>query len=130
MRWSDMDYLRHINNVAFLRYLEDARIDLLWGRGTLARRQDEGVMVVRHEIDYRRQLDYRHTPVPIEMWVSRIGNGSFTIAAEIVDTDEAGKRTLYARAFTTLATVDLEHGHPRRVSAELRTFLEQFEEQT
>ena len=29
MRWSDMDAYGHVNNVVFVRYLEEARIDLL-----------------------------------------------------------------------------------------------------
>ncbi|HSV39292.1 MAG TPA: thioesterase family protein [Nocardioidaceae bacterium] len=128
MRWSDMDALRHINNVAFLRYLEDARVDWLYHRSPLERNTEEGVMVVHHDIDYRRQLNYRHQPIPVELWVSRIGGASFTVSAEIADTDEAGKRTVYARAKSVLATVDLNEGHPKRVSAELRHYLEQFAE--
>ena len=49
MRWSDMDAYGHVNNVVFLRYLEEARIDLLLraagpdGRAML----DGGVVVGR-----------------------------------------------------------------------------------
>ena len=46
----------------------------------------------------------------------------------IVDAAPSGDRVVYARSLTTLATVDLTHGHPKRVSAELRTFLTQFVE--
>ena len=128
MRWSDMDSLRHINNVQYLRFLEDARVDWLFRRGELDRSADEGVMVVRNEIDYRRQLHYRHAPIPVELWVSRIGAGSFEISYQVVDTDENGARTVYAQAKSVLATVGLEDGRPRRVSAELRHYLEQFSE--
>ena len=127
MRWSDMDALRHINNVAFLRYLEDARVDWLYHRSPLERNMEEGVMVVHHDIDYKRQLNWRHEPIRIEMWVSRIGAGSFSVSAEIVDL-EGDARTVYARATTVLATVDMHQAHPKRVSPELRHFLEQFEE--
>ena len=30
LRWADMDAYGHINNVAFMRYLEEARIDLMF----------------------------------------------------------------------------------------------------
>lgn len=30
LRWSDMDAYGHVNNVVFLRYLEEARIDFLF----------------------------------------------------------------------------------------------------
>ena len=121
-----MDALRHINNVQYLRFLEDARVDWLFARGELDRSAEEGVMVVRNEVDYRRQLHYRHTPIPVELWVSRIGNGSFEVSYEIVDTAEDGTRTVYAQAKSVLATVGLADGRPRRVSAELRHYLEQF----
>lgn len=30
LRWGDEDAYGHINNVAFLRYLEEARVRILW----------------------------------------------------------------------------------------------------
>ncbi|MFD8261664.1 acyl-CoA thioesterase, partial [Streptomyces griseoluteus] len=30
LRWADMDAYGHVNNVVFLRYLEEARIDFLF----------------------------------------------------------------------------------------------------
>jgi acyl-CoA thioester hydrolase len=125
-----MDWLRHINNVNLVRYLEEARIDWLFHRGPVERNPGEGVLVVRNEIDYRRQLHYRHQPVPIELWVSRIGHGSFEVSYEVVDTDETGSRTIYAQARSVLATVDMNEGHPKRVSPELRGFLEQYAVET
>ena len=57
LRWSDMDAYGHVNNVVFLRYLEEARIDFLF-------RPDkdfkQGSVVARHEIDYMRPLVHRH----------------------------------------------------------------------
>lgn len=123
-----MDALRHINNVQYLRLLEDARVDWLFRRGDQERRPDEGFMVVRNEIDYRRQLVYRHEPLPIELWVSRLRNGSFEVSYDIVDTAEDGTRTVYAQAKSVLATVNLGDGRPRRLSQELRTFLGHFQE--
>jgi len=128
MRWSDMDSFRHINNVQYLRFLEDARVDWLFRRDDQQRGEDEGFMVVRNEIDYRRQLVYRHTPIPIELWVSRLGNGSFEVSYDVVDTADDGTRLVYAQAKSVLATVNLHDGHPRRLSEEFRTFLAQFTE--
>jgi acyl-CoA thioester hydrolase len=121
-----MDSLRHINNVQYVRYLEDARIDWLFNRGEFERGEDEGFLVVRNEVNYRRQLHYRHSPLPIEIWVSRLGHGSIEVSYELVDTDETGTRTVYADAKSVLATVDMTSGRPKRVSAEFRAFLEKF----
>jgi acyl-CoA thioester hydrolase len=123
LRWSDMDAYRHINNVAFLRLLEEARIDWLFhGPDVPPRRPNEGLLVVHHEIDYRRQLDYRQAPVPVETWVSRLANASFTISYEVFD-GHGVDRTVYATAKTMLACVDLQAGHTMRLTAERKAFL-------
>lgn len=126
LRWSDMDALRHINNVQYLRFMEDARVEWLFHRSKLDRNLEEGVMVVRNEIDYRRQLHYRHAPIPVELWVTRVRGASFEVGYEVVDTDEAGQRTVYAQARSVLATVGLDDGRPRRVSEQLRHYLGEF----
>ena len=70
-RWSDLDAYNHVNNVTWLEYLQEARVDMLFvhagDRG--AERLAEGVVVVRAEIDYRRPMVFRQEPYPIEMWV-------------------------------------------------------------
>ncbi|MDT0446728.1 thioesterase family protein [Streptomyces sp. DSM 41886] len=116
-----MDSFGHVNNVVFLRYLEEARIDFMF---RLARQAASGAftggsVVARHEIDYLRPLVHRHEPLTVETWITKIGGASATVAYEIKD-DE----TLYARAATVVVPYDLERGRPRRLSAEERTFLE------
>src|SRR6478735_1914667 len=123
MRWSDMDAYGHVNNAVFVRYLEEARIDLLLTAAGPAGRAmlDEGVVVVRHEIDYKRPLVHRVEPVRIVSWVEEIKNASFTVAYEVADGDE-----VYVQARTVLVLVDLEGGHPRRIGPDDRAWLERF----
>ncbi|MFE0316869.1 acyl-CoA thioesterase, partial [Streptomyces albogriseolus] len=75
LRWADMDAYGHVNNVVFLRYLEEARIDFLFRP---EKDFQQGSVVARHEIDYKRQLVHRHHPVDIELWVTEIRAASFT----------------------------------------------------
>ena len=74
LRWADMDAFGHVNNVVFLRYLEEARIDFMFrlapGEGSAS--FTGGSVVARHEIDYLRPLIHRHEPVDIETWVTDI----------------------------------------------------------
>ena len=123
MRWSDMDAYGHVNNVVFLRYLEEARIDLLLTAAGPAGRAmlDDGVVVVRHEIDYKRPLVHRVEPVSIVSWVEEIKNASFTVGYEIADGDD-----VYVTARTVLVLVDITTGRPRRVGPEDRDWLERF----
>lgn len=128
-RWSDLDAYAHVNNVTWLEYLQEARVDMLFvhapARG--AEGLADGVLVVRAEIEYRRAMLFRQEPYPIEMWVSRVGAASFTISYEIAENTSAG-RVLYGTASTVLAPVDVSTGRSRRLSAVEREVLGRFVE--
>ena len=127
LRWSDMDAYAHINNVQFLRLLEDARVIAFrdWFDVGAADRSllDEGVLVSRHEIEYRRPLGFRHAPVEIQMWVSRVGGAGFDVAYIVTDPDGVGdgERPVYAVAETELALYDFASESPRRMRPDERT---------
>ncbi len=113
-----MDAYGHVNNVVFLRYLEEARIDFLFRP---EKDFKQGSVVARHEIDYKRQLVHRHHPVDIELWVSEIRAASFTLTYEVKDED-----LVYVRASTVVVPFDFEAQRPRRITAEERAFLEEY----
>ncbi|MEE1928346.1 thioesterase family protein [Streptomyces sp. TRM 70351] len=123
LRWSDVDSYGHVNNVVFLRYLEEARVDLLFrlAREAAPDAFTSGAVVARHEIDYLRPLLHRHEPVGVELWVTKLGAASVTIGYEVKDAE-----TVYAKALTVIVPYDLEEGRPRRLSAAERSFLEPY----
>jgi acyl-CoA thioester hydrolase len=132
LRWSDMDAYGHVNNVQFLRLLEDARVvafgDWFGHDRSLV---DEGVLVARHEIEYLAPLTFRQAPVRVGMWVMRITAASFDVGYEVGDphADEGsdGERSeVYARAETTLVLYDFATGRPRRMTPEVRAGLAPF----
>ncbi|GGU74723.1 thioesterase [Streptomyces filipinensis] len=118
LRWSDMDAYGHVNNAIFLRYLEEARIDFLSLRG---KESKQGSVVARHEIDYKRQLVHRPTPVDIELWVTDIKAASFTVTYEVKDAE-----AVYVRAATVVVPFDFETQRPRRLTAQEREFLQKY----
>jgi len=123
LRWSDMDAYGHVNNVQFLRLLEDARVTGFqeWfgkDRGLL----DEGVVVARHEIEYLAPLDFRHAPVSVDMWATKISGSSFNLGYEVRDPAEVGT-TLYAQAETTMVAYDFATASPRRLRPDERAVL-------
>ena len=118
LRWADMDAYGHVNNVVFLRYLEEARVDFLFRPDKTFR---QGSVVARHEIDYKRQLVHRHEPVEVELWVTEIRAASFTLAYEVKDGD-----LVYVRASTVIVPFDFEAQRPRRITPEERAFLQQY----
>ncbi|OIK23456.1 acyl-CoA thioesterase [Streptomyces malaysiense] len=118
LRWSDMDAYGHVNNAVFIRYLEEARINFLFRPD---KEFQQGSVVARHEIDYKRQLVHRHHPVDIELWVTEIRAASFTITYEVKDAD-----VVYVRAATVVVPFDFEAQRPRRITPEEREFLQEY----
>lgn len=123
LRWADMDSFGHINNVVYLRYLEQARVDWMFetAREAGVEKFSLGTVVARHEIDYKRPLVYRPEPVRVEIWVTKIGAASFICAYEVRDDD-----VVYATAQTTLVPYDLAQQRPRRLAPEERFYLERY----
>ncbi|MGH8826576.1 MAG: acyl-CoA thioesterase, partial [Jiangellaceae bacterium] len=78
LRWADMDAFGHVNNVVYLRYLQEARVDMLFVHAPKhgAEQLASGVVVARHEIAYRAPLHFRAEPVRVDTWVTRVGNAS------------------------------------------------------
>lgn len=123
LRWSDMDAYRHVNNVQFLRLLEDARViafaDWFGQDRTML---DTGVLVSRHEIEYLAPLPFRYAPIRVDMWATAIGGASFDLAYEVRDPQRVGE-ALYARAETSLVAYDFARSAPRRIDPGEREIL-------
>ncbi|QZY28308.1 acyl-CoA thioesterase [Nocardioides coralli] len=120
MRWADLDLLGHVNNVVYVDYLQEARVDLLRHHGPSARPQGglaEGVVVVRHEVQFVSPLTFRFRPVHIEVWVTEVRAASFTLAYEVFSETD-GERQVHARASTLLTPYVFETERPRRLTAE------------
>jgi len=128
LRWADMDSLGHVNNVTYVDYLQEARVDMLrvHAPATGGEQLPEATVVVRHEVEFLSPLVFRPAPVRIECWVTRIRAASFTMAYEILDEHPDGTRRVYARARTVLTPYLFSAERPRRVRDEERAVLERF----
>jgi acyl-CoA thioester hydrolase len=123
LRWSDMDSYGHVNNVQYLRLLEEARVAMFFeGAKRAGVKSFEGeLVVVRHEIDYRRPLVFRTEPIVVDVWVTKVRSSSFAIGYEIRDDSVS-----YATAVSVLAAYDSNRDQVRRLSEEEGAWLEQF----
>lgn len=123
LRWSDMDAYGHVNNVQYLRLLEDARVvgirEWFEGRPSMV---DEGIVVSRHAIEYRAPLTYRPEPVEVDMWVTHLHGAGFDLGYVVRDPEGVGDQS-YAVAETGLVLYDFATGRPRRLSPEVRSGL-------
>jgi len=116
MRWSDMDAYGHVNNTAYLAYLEQARVSMFFDRydSSFAR----GTVVAHHEITYLRPVVYHPEPLRLELWIERLRGADFVVRYEVFDGD-----TLAATAATRLVTFDFGSNRPRRLTEEERGIL-------
>jgi acyl-CoA thioester hydrolase len=118
MRWSDMDAYRHINNSAYLAYLEQARVAMFFHHHEGF---SSGTVIARHEIDYLRPVVYHPEPLRVEMWIERVRGAQFTVRYEVYD-----EGRLAARAATQCVTFDFALDRPRRLTDEERAILNGF----
>ncbi len=123
MRWADQDPFQHVNNAVFLTYLEQARVEIFFsdakdeGVTTLS----DGVVVVRHEIHYKRPVIYSARPLIVECWISTLRAASYRVDYRVYDGE-----TLAVTANSLLATYDIQAARPRRITPEERAYLERF----
>ncbi len=125
VRWGDADAYGHINNVEQVRLLEEARVALFFvaARAEGISTFEGQLVVVSHAITYKRPMYYRPEPLTIEVWVTKLGPSSVTIAYEVRDAS-----TVYAVASSVLAAYDSGGSHVRRLNEAERGYLEKFRE--
>ncbi|MGL4831773.1 MAG: acyl-CoA thioesterase [Propionibacteriaceae bacterium] len=99
VRWSDQDSYRHINNVEYYGYLQEARIKFTTMVAPSAARSGAGEasylwLVARQDVDYLSQMFYRREPYYVRSAVAKLGQTSVTIVSEIIDADTPQARVL------------------------------------
>ena len=116
VRWGEMDAFGHVNNVAFFRYLEDARIRWLDERLGALRDPGSGPMIVNVNCNFRRELRYPAT-IQVRLEARAASEKRLLLSHTIVDRDDP--QTVYADAEATLVWVDFSTRRsivlPRRV---------------
>ena len=132
LRWGDLDAYGHVNNVAVMQLLEEARIAAFWRHpagadpaAAPAAVLDAGpgagthTLVARQEVEYLLPLTYRRDPVTVEMWLGHLGGASIDVCYQLTATVD-GVRSVFVQATTTLVLIDASTGRPRRITPEER----------
>lgn len=109
VRWSDVDFYGHVNNVKYFEYLQEARIAFLLSLTDGWPQDREGYVVARLDVDYRAPILFRTDPIVVESWVSRLGRSSYDLRSRIVD--EGGQ--VFAQAYTVVVAYDADAGGAR-----------------
>jgi len=112
----DIDQLNHVNNVVYLRWVQEAAIAHWTAKAPREAQEALFWVVVRHEIDYKRPA-LPGDAIIARTWVGPASQRTFERNTEIL---RAGDRTLLARARTLWCPMDLRTGRPTHVSDEVR----------
>jgi acyl-CoA thioester hydrolase len=112
VRWDDLDAFGHVNNAVYLTYAQEARF--AWS-GILE------MVVARAEVDFIAPIYDGDTFLDIELWVSAIGNSSFTMTYEL-----KMKGELVARVKTVQVTVDMSTKKSQPIGDDQRAFLTKY----
>lgn len=120
LRRSDLDEAGRVSSTKFFEFFQEARVLLfarLNGDGSAA-----GRYVLGHvDVTYGESIGWRREPYVVRSRLSRIGESSMTVEAEIVD-----GATVHAHATAVLVGFDLASQRSRKLSDEERTVLAEF----
>ena len=123
VHWNDLDAFGHINNANYLTFIQEVRADFTWysriAKGLKPMFAD--MVVARAEIDYLEPINGGGFDIDIAIWVSKIGNSSFTLDYEL--TSKAG---VHAKARTVQVAVDMATKRSRAITDEERALLNEY----
>jgi len=109
-----------ISNVAFVDYLQEARLDLLRHHDTSPTpNPGEGLVVVSTVVDYQAPLQLSQAPLSVAVWATEVRAASFTLGYELF-TGDAEERVVHGHATTALTPYVFDAGRPRRLTPEER----------
>ena len=128
VQWGDQDAFGHVNNLAYLRWCETARVEYLERAGLWVPLPPEGVGPILASIkcDYKRPLNYPGT-VEVGARVTTIGNSSFQMEHCIVSRD---LDVVAATVDSTLVLLDYSRNQTVPVPAEARKRIGELEGRT
>jgi acyl-CoA thioester hydrolase len=123
--WGDEDSFAHVNNVAYLRWCESARVEYLKRIDLFPEVPPRGLgpIIASVTCHYRRPLTYPDT-VLVGTRVTAIKNSSFRIEQRIISQTAC---IVAADAETTMVTVDYSTGKPVPVPEHVRAAIARLE---
>lgn len=113
---SDIDELGHVNNVVYIRWVQDAAVAHWRATAPPEDQQKLRWLVLRHEIDYKRPALLDDEIIAVT-WVGKASKLAFERHTELL---RAFDRKLLAKARTLWCPINVQTGKPTDVSAEVR----------
>lgn len=113
---SDIDELGHVNNIVYLRWVQDAAVAHWQKTAPIEDQKNILWVVLRHEIDYKAPA-VEGDAIIARTWIGQAKRLSFERNTEI-SREKDGK--LLARARTVWCPINSETGRPQRVDDRIR----------
>ena len=113
---ADIDALGHVNNIVYLRWVQEAAVAHWRAVASVAAQAEIVWVVLRHEIDYTAPA-LLGNEVLVKTWVGQAAGLTFERHTEIM---RASDEQLLARARTLWCPVSTQTGRPQRIKRELR----------
>lgn len=132
VRYNDLDPNRHVNNGAYITYLETSRVTFsntpfqLPGMPTPATLDEVAgaecsKLVTFQHIEYKESLEFRIEPVTVSLWITHVGRTSYTFDCEILEEDRSA---VYAIARTGMVLASRATGRPESLPDPYREYLQ------
>lgn len=109
----DIDEQGHVNNVAYLRWIQDVAVAHWFHTATKEQQDKFAWVVVRHEIDYKKQA-FVNQEVTATTWVGEWSKVTCERFTEITRGDD-----LLIKGRTVWCMLDRETAKPARIASEL-----------
>lgn len=113
----DLDDLHHVNNVRYVQWIQDIAKEHWEVRATDQLKQDFIWVVIRHEIDYKKQA-FLGNDILIETFV---GETTFVTSERFVNIKDAKTGDMLVAAKSMWCLLDADTKRPTKITEELRT---------
>jgi Predicted thioesterase len=110
---SDIDEQGHVNNVAYLRWIQDVAVAHWRHRASEEQLAKYGWVTVRHEIDYKKQA-FENDEITASTW---IGEWKHVTCERFTEIHRGAE--LLAKGQTVWCMIDRETAKPARITREL-----------
>ncbi len=110
----DIDEQRHVNNVAYVKWIQDVAVAHWFSATTEAEREKYIWVVTRHEIDYKKQA-FENEEITATTWVGEPTRVSWERFSKITRGED-----LLVKARSVWCLIDRETSKPTRITSELK----------
>ncbi|MGB0466421.1 MAG: acyl-CoA thioesterase [Pontibacterium sp.] len=121
VRWGDMDAYGHVNNALYMRYLEEARVQLLAKSGATMDGKGIDPVIINVGCTFMRPITYPDT-VRIDCYVAEPGRSSFMTYYRLFS--EADAETPVSEGYSKVVWMDHQTGRSVPLPDSIRAYLE------